>query len=236
MINLITSFYISNDVLRQVELITSLQNNLNSIYIKKIHLFLDKNEDTDYINSLPYEQQSKINIISIGKQPLYSDLFEYANTLPNEYCMIANGDIWISSILNKDYLMFFLSKNNNIYSLTRYEIDEMPLLIDKIQNSYDAFIFKSQLNPQILSYIKHKQNIWGSENKVISILQKFKYNLYNPCYQFKIIHQHDMTRINRIENNRTSISYRQKKLVFPCIINSNNITYNKPIGYSMNIF
>ena len=42
MLNLITSFYISNDVLRQVELITSLQNNLNSIYIKKIHLFLDK--------------------------------------------------------------------------------------------------------------------------------------------------------------------------------------------------
>ena len=98
MLNIITSFYIPrNDLARENELKKTLNNNLLNSIVKKIHLFLDKQEDEDYIKSLPQEKQEKIKIIEIGKQPLYSDLFNYANTLLNEICMISNGDIWIQN-------------------------------------------------------------------------------------------------------------------------------------------
>ena len=76
MFNLITSFYLSKNIERQKELDYSLINNNNCIYISKIHLFLDNEESLKYLNQL-ISNTSKIVIIKIGEQPLYSDLFQY---------------------------------------------------------------------------------------------------------------------------------------------------------------
>ena len=179
---------------------------------KKIHLFLDKQEDEDYIKSLPQEKQEKIKIIEIGKQPLYSDLFNYANTLLNEICMISNGDIWIQ---NTQIPFFFSLLNKNfIFALTRHEMDGKCYFAEDSIDSYDAFIFKSQLNPFLNKMVVHKQNIWGSENRVIDALIDLKYNVINPCLQFKIIHEHDMKRQNRIENNRERLSHKKNRIYF----------------------
>jgi len=212
MLNIITSFYIpKNDLARENELKKTLNNNAINPIVKKIHLFLDKKEDEDYIKTLDRKIQSKIKVIDTGKQPLYSDLFKYANRLPNEICMICNGDIWVYT---REIPFFLKALNNNfVFALTRYEIDGKSPHIEEYRGSHDAFIFKSQLNPLLQKMVKHKQNIWGSENVVIDSLLYLKYNVKNPCLQFKIIHEHDFKRSNRIEPNRKTLSH-----------NANNIT------------
>ena len=192
-INLITSFYILDEdneskKKRNIELVNSLVNNINCPFIKKIHLFVDDEKSLHRIHLIP-EHREKLFIIKIQKQPLYSELFEYAiDNLQNEICMIANSDIYLyecdMNCLN--------NINNNIFALTRYEDDLSSYFIDSnCGGTHDAFIFKSPLNKNILDSIKHYQNIWGSENSVItSLIDNGNYKIYNPCYQIRIVHLH----------------------------------------------
>lgn len=214
--NIITSFYIPiNDSIRETELKTALNNNLENQSIHRIHLFLDKELDKEYIDSLATEKREKIVIIKIGSQPLYSDLFNYANeNLKNEICLITNGDISLQTSIEPKFI--YLLKNNYIFALTRYEQDKTSLLISDYDGSHDMFIFKSPLNKGIERLIQHKQNIWGSENRVIDILFSYKYKLINPCFQIKIVHHHDMKRANRIENNRPRLPFILNIRIPPC--------------------
>ena len=202
MINLITSFYLSKNIERQKELDDTLINNNNSLYISKIHLFLDNEECSEYLNKL-INDRSKIVIIKIGNQPLYSDLFQYANTLPNEICMISNSDIWLKEI-KKDYLINTLQQQHNIvYSLTRHEHDNSCPLIDNYLGSHDVFMFKSPINSNIIKRINHPQNVWGSENVLLYELQKFS-RIYNPCRSIIIVHEHKSGERN---DDRIRINY-----------------------------
>lgn len=190
MINLISSFYIiknedkiSTD--RNNELLEALIKNINSEYISKIHLFLDDISAIEKIVS--HNHLNKINIIRIGTQPLYSDLFEYAiDNLQGEICMISNSDIYLYEC-NLDCINRI---SDNIFALTRYEHDLSSPLINCYQGSHDVFIFKSPLNKNILININHIQNVWGSDDSVVDALSYGGYKLYNPCYQIKIVHLH----------------------------------------------
>jgi len=219
MINLITSFYLSKNIERQKELDDTLINNNNCIYISKIHLFLDNEECSEYLNKL-INDRSKIVIIKIGYQPLYSDLFQYANTLPNEICMISNSDIWLKEI-KKDYLINTLQEKHNIvYSLTRHEHDNSCPLIDNYLGSHDVFMFKSPINSNIIKRINHPQNVWGSENVLLYELQKFA-RIYNPCRSIIIVHEHKSGERNndriRINDGDTYINgqYNIRSLCVP---------------------
>tara|TARA_B110000971_G_C20006290_1_gene499304 strand:+ start:1050 stop:1742 length:693 start_codon:yes stop_codon:yes gene_type:complete len=191
-IEIITSFYITTNKERMNELVKALDKNLHNKYINNIHLFVDDEKCVNYLknkfNKLFY---SKIKICEIGKQPLYSDLFTYCNTLKQKICMIINSDIWLYSIDN-NYIFNKLKENNlkTVFSLTRHEHDLSCPLIKNYKGSHDAFIFISPIDKQIIKNIKHKQNVWGSENVVLYELNKIKYKLYNPCKQIKIIHEH----------------------------------------------
>lgn len=104
-INIVTSFYISHNNDRTNELVKVLDKNLHSDYIDKIHLFVDDEKAFIFLKDR-YKQlfHSKIKIVEIGKQPLYSDLFNYCNTLKDKICMITNSDIWLYSIGNINIL------------------------------------------------------------------------------------------------------------------------------------
>lgn len=222
-INIITSFYISKNSKRTDELCKSLTNNLNNNNIKKIHLFVDDNKCIEYLKNKHKElYENKIKICGIGNQPLYSDLFKYANSLNNEICMIINSDIWLHSIENINILK--LLDNNNIFSLTRYEHDFTCPLIDKYNGSHDAFLFKSPINVDLLKYIQHKQNVLGSENVVLYELERLKYKIYNPCIQIKIIHEHlsevrddNRIRINWGDINVDGVYSIRSQICKPCI-------------------
>lgn len=213
MINIISSFYISkfdsflNDE-RNIELQLCLKKNLENPLIEKIHLYLDDDNAHEYIKKI---NNDKINIIQIGKKPLYSDLFNYAiEKLKDKICMVTNSDIYI---FDCDTLLFKkLNDNNTLFALTRYEHDLSSPQIDKYRGSHDSFIFKSPINNIFINNIQHVQHNWGSENVLLYELNKAKIKLYNPCYQIKIVHLH---KSNLRENNRKRINRRKSYLVRP---------------------
>jgi hypothetical protein len=189
MLNLITSFYLSKNVARQKELDETLIHNINCLYISKIHLFLDNNKCFEYLNQL-IKDKSKIFIIRIGNQPLYSDLFGYANRLQNKICMISNSDVWLKEIKKKNLINILQHCNNMVYSLTRYEHDYSCPLIDNYEGSHDVFIFKSPIQSGMIRRINHPQNVWGSENVLLYELKKFQYRIFNPCKSIITVHEH----------------------------------------------
>ena len=74
MIHLIYRFCINNKI--------ALIKNINSDIIKKIHLFIDDNDDLEKLNEI---NSHKIVIISVKKNPDYNDFFNYVlDKIPNE--------------------------------------------------------------------------------------------------------------------------------------------------------
>jgi len=206
-IHIVTSFYISNfesgkNNDRNNELQTCLKNNLDHPLIEKVHLFIDNTEALEYIQKL---NNPKIVIISVGVKPLYSDLFDYANTkLNDKICMITNSDIYLHkydiNVLNK------LNNSNIVFALSRYEYDFSCIQIENFVGSHDSFLFRSPVNIDIDS-IKHYQNVLGSENVVCYELRKNNITIHNPCYQIRIVHLHNSSLRNtgnRINQKRSS--------------------------------
>ena len=202
MIHLITSFYQHEEdnikkIDRNKELVETLKKNIESKYIEKIYLYIDSENLILKIKNI--DNNGKIKIINIGKQPLYSDLFKYANeNLQDKVCMISNSDIYLYECC----LECFHKLENNIYALSRYEHDFSCPQITNFQGSHDVFIFNSPVHIKNIEKMEHFQNIWGSENNVIDILVESGNNVLNPCYQIKTIHLHSF---NYRNENREQI-------------------------------
>ena len=191
-VEIVTSFYCTNYKERLDELIKALDNNLSHKYINNIHLFVDDSKCIDFLKDrykLIFE--NKIKICGIGKQPLYSDLFSYCNNLKGKICMITNSDIWLYNITNINCLNKLKSQSTSTcFSLTRHEHDFNTTSINNYVGSHDAFLFIAPINNQIIKHVRHKQNVWGSENVVLYELNKLGYIIYNPCKEIIIIHEH----------------------------------------------
>jgi hypothetical protein len=196
MINLITTFYISNysshlDGERSRELEQALINNINSEHIEKIHLFVD-NEDS-YNRLLNIKNQTnteKIHVIEIGKKPQYSDFFRYAiENLKNKISMISNADIYIYEA-DKSILDLII-KNKWAFAISRHEHDFSCPLIDNYIGSHDSYIFKSEdMNEDIIDPLNYYQNFPGIETRIIKAMCDQNIKVFNPCKQIKIVHLH----------------------------------------------
>jgi hypothetical protein len=192
-IHLITSFYFidktdEKSLLRNNEITTCLLKNLECYYIKKIHLYVDNDIALDKLYKLCNEEnKNKINVVKIGLQPLYSDLFQYAmDNLNDKICMISNSDIYLYKVDNN-----LLNKlSNNVFALSRHESDFKCHVLG--WGSHDAFIFyPNYISRNILNNIKHLQNVAGSDDSIINNLVDCGLKLYNPCFQIMIIHLHN---------------------------------------------
>ena len=211
MINIVTSFFISKLVNPQIEyrnqeLVDTLLKNVSSPFVETIHLFVDDEISMRKLTALfaEYIENKKIQVIQVGKQPLYYHLFAYAITnLRDKICMVTNSDIYIHSCDTA-----LIDRLNNeprlLYALTRHEYDMSCPLINSYQGSHDSFIFKSPLNNISIETLKFPQNVWGSENKLISELYKQQIVIKNPCKQIKIVHLH---KSGIREHNRITISH-----------------------------
>jgi len=212
-INLVTSFFnkkTDNELLkkRNNEYNITLIKNLESPFIKKLHLFIEDEYSLSILNNIinnNIDYNNKIIKIMFNKQPMYSDFFKYSfDNIKEEIVMIANSDIYLDKCDNYILDKYVLEKNN-VFSLTRYENEIDKPLIDNYQGSHDVFIFKSPLNEDISIRSNFTQNNWGSENLVISLLFNNNYTVINPCFQIKIIHNHEteLRNDNRIRINTT---------------------------------
>ena len=195
MINIISTFYISKysstlDEMRTTEIIKSLENNLNSVFVEKIHLFVDDSESFDKLKS--FNNLEKIIVIEVGKKPKYNDFFRYIiNNIKDKICMITNADIFL---LECDLNLIEKIKENKIaYALTRYESDMSHPLIDTYCGSHDSYIFNSSFIDEniINSHTDFYQNYPGIETHIIKTFCDSGFTVHNPCTQIKIVHLHN---------------------------------------------
>ena len=204
MVFLVTSFYVLEEkdelaVKRNQELEESLRKNLYSPLVSGIHLFVDDARTLEKVRCMISEAGdgvgNKITVIGVQKQPKYSDLFLYAcQSLQGKVVMITNSDIYLAEC----DLGVLSGISDNIFALTRYEHDFSSPLIEVMKQerwgSHDAFLFQSPLKKlslkDFIPKIGHYQNRWGSEDIVIQVLLEYGYQIYNPCYEIKIVHLH----------------------------------------------
>jgi len=193
MINLITSFFIPKQVERQNELLKCLTNNINSRYIKKIYLCIEKKDDLDFLKE-KINPKGKIQLILLNKQPTYANYLKLANQMQGEICMISNADIWLKKC-DQEVINILKEHPNICYSLTRHECDMTSPLIKrgvlkgKYYQSYDSFIFQSPINIDY-KLIDHVQNRMGAENVFKIELEKVGRLFLNPCKVIIIVHEH----------------------------------------------
>jgi GR25 family glycosyltransferase involved in LPS biosynthesis len=197
MIKLIISlYYYSTD-----DLIKCIINNLNSEYICDIYIYVDTvNTLNKLLNTIDRKYFENIRPIRIGKEPLLSEMFLFANdNLQTELCMIAFPGIYLEDC-NIDYLN---------------KIQENIYCVDN-----NAFIFKSPLNftDNFIKKIEHVQNINGSFENVVNNLFEFGYKIYNPNENIKIKNVNS----SHIINYSLNIAC-QKYLIDDIIINDENI-------------
>jgi hypothetical protein len=231
MINILTSFFNKNKYgnhnkenleKRNLEYNNTLIFNLQKEYIEKIYLFIEDEYSLSILDDLLEKNnlyKDKVVKILFNKQPMYSDFFLYSNNhLKDKLVMITNSDIYLDSYDNHLIQKYILNKNN-VFSLTRHEWDNTKRLIDKYMGSHDSFIFKSPVNKNIIDKSTFYQNIPGSENLIIYLFHINKYTLFNPCFQFKIVHLHASQVRNykgkRINNQQYMHGYIEKKIK-PC--------------------
>ena len=223
MINLITSFFIPKQVQRQNELLKCLTNNINSRYIKKIYLCIEKKEDLDFLKE-KINPKGKIQLILLNKQPTYADYLKIANRLQGEICMISNADIWLRNC--DEQLINILKQHPNIgFSLTRHEYDMTSPLIKrgdgKYYQSYDSFIFQSPINIEY-KLIDYVQNRMGAENVFKIELEKVGMLFINPCKVIVIVHEHKSDiRTYLIDDDMLSTKNYYSLLKFTPILDKN---------------
>ena len=158
MINLITSLYYYSDD----DLINCLLYNLDSEYICDIYLYCNNvNLVNSILKRIDIKYFEKLHIVRIGKEPLFSELFSFANkNLKNELCMITNPGIYLEecdmNYINKIY--------GNIYCLNN-----------------NSFIFKTpiKIHNNFIQNIEHIQNINGSFDNVLNNLIKSNNTIYD---------------------------------------------------------
>ena len=226
MINLITSFFIPKQVERQNELLKCLTNNINSRYIKKIYLCIEKKDDLDFLKE-KINPKGKIQLILLNKQSTYADYLKIANRLQGEICMISNADIWLRNC--DEQLINILKQHPNIgFSLTRHEYDMTSPLIKRGEfdggyQSYDSFIFQSPINIDY-KLIDHVQNRMGAENVFKIELEKVGMLFINPCKVIVIVHEHKSDiRTYLIDDDMLSTKNYYSLLKFTPILDKNGL-------------
>lgn len=198
MIEIITSFYISNlqhplDNVRTNEIITTLKNNLKNEFVEKIHLFVDNELSLNLLFELKnhIDNTNKIVVNYFKKQPKYSDYFRYIlENVKNKICMITNSDIFL---LECDKQLIDRLKTEKImYCLTRHEENLNCPLIDRYEGSHDCYIFNSSfIETSIINeHTDFYQNMNGIEHHIITTFFNSGFLLFNPCKQIKIVHLH----------------------------------------------
>jgi hypothetical protein len=190
MIKLITSYFIikNNDdesIQRNNEITQCLKYNIANELISKIYLYVDDSDAK--MKALELDDKNKVEIISVGVQPLCSQLFQFANdNLKEELCMVSNSDIYLYKC---DLDCFIRMKDKDVFALSRHEKNLKCEVLGF--GSHDSFIFKSPVHIENIQNLAHIQNVGGSDDSIVNNLIDSGNNLYNPCFQIMIVHLHE---------------------------------------------
>lgn len=187
MINLYTSYFISNDELRQKEIDFCLEQNIKNENINKIYILSE--EPTIPFNS------TKIELI-YHPRPTFKDFFTVINenTLEDEINIISNSDIFFDDTVLLTHQ--FLDKNT-VICLLRWEFNDNPRIQIMRADCQDSWMWIGKIKD--LDYSDFYLGKNGCDNRIAWEFKNKGYNLINPCTKIKTYHFHE-------SNVRTYIS------------------------------
>ena len=211
-VNLLTTYYHSDNEQRQSELNYALEMNTMNAFIDRVHVWTASGENA----SLPLASR-KILEIRASNQPHYLDFFEYANYfLKGEIVIVQNADIfWTDDSLRqisnlKRGTVFALSRHSNASKLPITQCEDQTIrhnqnLCINYVGSHDVFIFVPPIDPSIVRNFDFRQNTWyyryiillktyigfrGAENYIIEALRYGGMTVENPCLDLRAYHAH----------------------------------------------
>ncbi|KAI3642302.1 hypothetical protein MP228_011857 [Amoeboaphelidium protococcarum] len=205
-VNILTTYFLSQNIDRQSELDYSLLHNVHLDRVR-LHLWTDQKPTTkDVLSKLQITQMDNLKILKSRYQQNYFDYFQYANRfLKNEVVVIQNSDIvWPQDSINALLQSLRQAPVGTMYALSRHTMDiTFPLSVCKsalrghnnnmcqqYSGSHDVIAFIPPVDPMLLRQLNFKQNTWGAENVVIELFRYYGWTVLNPCHQIKIIHIH----------------------------------------------
>lgn len=192
--NLITTYYITDNEERNNEIKKCLLNNCINKYIDKIYLLNNHIFDLNFIN----DNKNKIVQYVISNDENYKlkyyDAIKFINeNLNDKICILSNSDIYfnnsISKINNKTIYNSFFSLlrynedlNGNLNIFTQYDVPR--------NDSQDCWIFRSPLNIN-LDKINFSLGTLGCDSVFAYEVYKTGINIYNPSFDIISIHLHN---------------------------------------------
>jgi hypothetical protein len=103
---------------------------------------------------------------------------------------------------------FFKSDSPRMLVLARLELDDSMrscCFMNSNATCHDAFVFRSPLHVGVrLDLFNFQQNVWQAENYAVGLLRRGGYQLFNPCFDLPLFHNHiSDLRPNQNENRCT---------------------------------
>jgi hypothetical protein len=99
---------------------------------------------------------------------------------------------------------FFEGECPRMLVLSRLELDDVnPCCnLNSMAGCHDAFVFRSPLHSSVnMGLFNFQQNVWQAENYAVGLLRHGSYELYNPCFDMPLFHNHvSNQRPNQNEN------------------------------------
>ena len=187
-INLFTSYWLTNNKIRQAEIDDTLERNIANPLIDRIFLYLDDN----YIP--PILRRPKVMIIDRGFRPTYKNYIDYINAhalCVNSYNMIANGDIYFDDTLKH---LKKINMENTCVTLNRWEIRRgaPPQLLNQ-SGTQDVWIFKGKIKQALVDLVDIPLGFPCCDNVFLWRIYESGYNAGCPSFDIKAYHNHAST-------------------------------------------
>ena len=178
-INLITSYYTSEDDLRQAEIDTCLRRNILNKSIDNVFVLTN--------DELPFEKDN-LFVIRCKLRPTYNDLFRVTQRRLFETSninIIANADIYFESDI-EELLKYDL--RNTCLALSRWDVTNNGTYHHASKESQDTWIFEGAVKTNTDGWMQI--GIKGCDNRIAHELHNVGYKVINPSKLIKSYHLH----------------------------------------------
>jgi len=199
MINLFYSFYLSEDRVRNSELLQALNHSISNQMIDNIYLM----STSELYESIKY-MSNKLVFIEQGGIPSYKKVFSLIDVYTGEsdINIITNSDCYFDT---KTFYYIDQIKENEAWCLTRWDYDKEKKKSEfrNSSQSQDAWIIRGK--PKEFNDIGFQFGRVGCDNRIAYELKEAGYDVKNPSKTIKLVHLHN----SDIRTNGSSYSNRE---------------------------
>ncbi len=193
-----TTYYRSDNIHRDKEILSAILHNINNKYISKIYL-LEEDE-------CPIVNEKLVRMKFKGVPSFYDFICNFEIDNVNIIC---NSDIAFTFSLHK--LKNYNSNSKTVYFISRrvgLNLFRYIIFKFRVGNSQDAWTFFNLPEERILEQLK---NIYlgkpGNDNALVNIFLESGYCVYNPSIAIELLHFHKSSVRTYNSNDKVEFPY-----------------------------